>query len=125
MPKYKAIGSVYNVQEKMTEENGLHGEWDDYPDWYEYEMLLYGPKGEVVDEWDSLTETYNGMQKLTLAEAKKSAKRVEDDVARGNVTTWFSRAPAGADGKPRAKKPTAKRKSGKRSGSPTSVRGIR
>ena len=126
MAKYKAVGEVYNVRERMSEENGLSGEWDDNPDWYEYEMFLYDPKGEIVDSWDSLSETYNGMQKLTESEAKKSAKRVEDDVAKGNVSTWFSHAPAGADSKPRAKKSSAKRKSTKRlSSTPTSIRGMR
>ena len=125
MAKYKAAGEVYNVQERMSGENGISGEWDDNPNWYEYEMFLYGPKGEIVDSWDSLSETYNGMQQLTEADAKKAAKRIEDDVAKGNVTTWFSHVPASADGKPKAKKSPTKSKSGRRSSAPTSVRGMR
>ena len=91
--KLRAIGEVYNVRERMTEEAGVHGSWDDYPDWYEYEMFLYGPNGEIVDEWDSLSETYNGVQRLSRETAERAVKEIVDDVAAGKVEHWFSHVP--------------------------------
>ncbi len=95
MKKQKLIahGEVYNVREEMTDENGVHGEWDDYPDWYEYKMFLVAPGGEIISEWDSLTETYNGMQKLTRADCEKSVKEIVKDVKAGKISHWFSHVP--------------------------------
>ncbi len=105
-----AHGEVYNVRERMSEENGIPGEWDDYPDWYEYEMFLIEPNGDIVSEWDSLTETYNGVQRLTEAEARKSVKEIVDDVKAGKASHWFTNIRETAKStKPKSRKSTRRK----------------
>ena len=90
--KLRAFGEVYNVQERMTDA-GIHGSWDDYPDWYEYDMFLLDSDGDIVDSWDSLVETYNGVQRLSKETAESAVKEIVDDVAAGKVEHWFSNVP--------------------------------
>lgn len=81
-------GEVYNVKEAY--EDGLNN-YDDAPaDWYEYEVSLHDDKGNVIDSWNSLEETYNGMQQLTEEEAERALKEIKGDCEKGNYSNWFS-----------------------------------
>lgn len=122
----RAFGEVYNVRERMAEENDIEGEWDDYPDWYEYEMFLMDTDGDIIDSWDSLSETYNGVQKLDEQTANDSVRRIVKDVEAGNAESWFSNVPEQRP-EPVTRRRVAKaRRSRSRSSSqPTSMRGVR
>ena len=56
-------------------------------------MFLLDLDGNIVDEWDSLVETYNGVQRLDKETAENAVKVIEDDVAAGKVSHWFSNVP--------------------------------
>lgn len=86
---YQAIARVYNVC-KAYEENGIpidHNK-NNCDDWFEYEIVLMRD-GKVVDVFDSLSETYNGVQKLSYKDAINAAKEILDDVREGNIREWF------------------------------------
>ena len=67
---------VYNVKKKMIDQ-GIDAEHVD-PEWFEYEVFLM-KNGEIVDAWDSLSETYDGQRKLTQEDAQKAAQDVQSD----------------------------------------------
>jgi hypothetical protein len=71
---YRVDGEIYRVADVMA---------TDDPDWYEYTVTLFHG-AEVVASWDSLTETYNGLQRLTKEKAEKALQDVIDHVAAGN-----------------------------------------
>jgi hypothetical protein len=65
---------------------------DDDPDWWEYRVHLWDrDTDELVDEWDSLCETYNGVpgQRLSFEEAERAVERIRDSVTDGNAADWF------------------------------------
>jgi len=64
---------------------------EELPDWwYEYTVKLLNDEGNVVDEWDSLVECYNGAQRLTMEEAEKAIEEIRRDVEeRGCPERWF------------------------------------
>lgn len=74
--KYKVSYEVYNVKERL-EESGLPDKYtvDIDSSWYEYEVFLLDSSSEIVAEWDSYTETYNGIQQLTKEQAEKGGLR--------------------------------------------------
>lgn len=83
MTEYDATGTVYQVAEHIP------GEEDE--DWYEYRVFLF--RGEtLVDEWDSLAETYNGVkgQRLDYREAQAAVEEVIEGVQEGNAENWFN-----------------------------------
>ena len=85
--KYRATFAVYNVAERM-EENGVDIHRDD-PSWFEYEVdLLCGHCGEHVSSFDSLHETYNGVQRLSKAEAERAARELVGEVEGGDVSAF-------------------------------------
>jgi len=60
--------------------------------WYEYRVKLY-LNDELIDEWDSIIETYNGVkaQRLTQKSAKRSAQQVVSAVEDGGeVEEYFT-----------------------------------
>jgi hypothetical protein len=64
-------GFAYNVRERVGEAVGLGGAGcliD--PDHWEYEIVELGTRGV----WDSLFETYNGVQRLSEDEAEEWAR---------------------------------------------------
>ena len=110
--KYIFDGEVYNVKERMYEAGVPMSEADENPDWYEYNATLLNRKtGQLVDEWDSLSETYNGVQRLTKAKAEASVAEIAKDVKSGHADKWFIRAEAenfGASSKPKKTKKAGK-----------------
>lgn len=84
-----ALGEVYNVREDY-EEVGMPV--DNVPEtWYEYRMQVMNKKtGRIVAEWDSLLETYDGHNKLSLKQAKNSMNEILTDVnKKGKFNYWF------------------------------------
>ena len=76
--KITISGEVYNVKERL-QNDGLPCETID-PDWYEYEVYKLNSKGEVIDSWDSGTETYfEGAHQLTQEEAEDSLQKAIRD----------------------------------------------
>ena len=90
---YVADGEVYNVRE-FYKENGLEQDIIQRTpkDWYEYRVWLIDRKGEeIISEWDSLFETYDGANKLTYDEATKSLTKILEDVNEEcKYEDWFS-----------------------------------
>jgi hypothetical protein len=91
-PVFTVTGGPYSVNKRNMEAHRAIFILD--KDWYEYEAsLVCASCGIVVDEWDSLSETYNGMQRLTKKEATASFREIRKDIAKGGgPTDWFSRA---------------------------------
>lgn len=59
-------------------------------DWYEYQVKLVDVEsGEVVDEYDSLTETYNKDDGLTEETAQEAVDEIREDVEAGLEFYWF------------------------------------
>ena len=74
--KYTVAYEVYNVKERY-EENGI--DTTNTPsDWFEYEMDLY-KNGKLIESWDSLSDTYDGIHKLTRESATKAAEDIVKD----------------------------------------------
>ena len=78
-----ANGRVYQVQDEHR--NYTHGE-----DWHEYTAYLICDCGHCVDEWDSYTETYNGIQWLDKKTAGEALAEVQEAVKNGEAAEWFS-----------------------------------
>jgi len=74
---------VYQVSERI--------ESVDDEDWYEYIVSLYDDQQNLLDEWNSRRETYNGVksQRLTKKKAEEAAQEIKDDVAAGEASAWF------------------------------------
>lgn len=85
--EFHVEGQVYQVQDMLGED------YTDDEDWYEYRVQLVNQGGEIVDEWDSLGETYNGVpgQRLSKDKAEESLQEIRQDVRKGNADMWFSR----------------------------------
>lgn len=56
---------------------------------FEYRVWLLEGR-EVVAEWNSLTETYEGGRHLAYEECKASIQEIKDDVAEGKAEEWFT-----------------------------------
>lgn len=57
---------------------------------YEYRVKLLNEENhEVVDDWDSLHECFNGSGHLTEANAKATIQNIKDDVQDGKAHLWF------------------------------------
>ena len=122
--RFTVDAEVYNVAARMADSGGPG--YDDNPDWWEYEVRLLDSDGDVVDEWDSLSETYNGVQQLTQSNAKKAVAEIAADVKAGKASLWFSRVPAQAPSRAVTKKPRAKSKSKSRTAARgTTLGGVR
>lgn len=80
--KYKLYSEVYSVRERYDP--------DAPPEWYEYEVALLDSDGDIVDEWDSYSETYNGIQKLDRAGCKAAIAEIRKAVKAGNWADWFT-----------------------------------
>ena len=61
-------GEIYRVSDEIP------GETDQT--WYEYRVWETDGTGLIVREFDSLVETYNGMQKLTKNEAIEAMNEI-------------------------------------------------
>lgn len=59
--------------------------------WYEYRVRLLDDENCVIDEWDSLFETYNGVkgQRLRREAARNAVREIRDDVENGEADSWF------------------------------------
>lgn len=81
-------GCVYQVR-AMQKKHGIASTAP--PDWYEYKVALLDKNGEVIDMWDSIEETYNGVQKLTKQEAIDAVKDIIRDCKEDvhNCKGWF------------------------------------
>lgn len=87
---YHAYGQVYNVRERQLEQFGEA--LTDDPSWFEYEVFLENENGEVIDEWDSIIETYNGVkgQRLSEKKAQEAIDEIMEDVNENNeADMWF------------------------------------
>ena len=78
-----ATGEVYQVQEAKGDT--AHGET-----WHEYTASLVCDCGQVIDEWDSYTETYNGIQWLDRKSAGDALAQIQAAVKAGDADNWFS-----------------------------------
>jgi len=58
--------------------------------WYEYKVKLLNRKGEILDEWDSINECYEGFQRLTFKDCQQAIKTIKADVANGKANEWFT-----------------------------------
>lgn len=89
MSEYTVEYDVYRVADRR--------DVDVTPAWFEYEVTLIGPDGDVVDRWDSYTETYNGIPKQRLDEdtARRSAERIKSDIEETDTdpSAWFNTEP--------------------------------
>lgn len=57
---------------------------------YEYRVkLLNEDTAEVIDEWDSLYECYNGSGHISKENAKATIKQIQSDVSDGDANVWF------------------------------------
>jgi len=74
---------VYQVSERI--------ESVDDEDWYEYIVSLYDDQQNLLDEWNSRLETYNGIkgQRLTKKKAEEAVEEIKEDVAAGEAPAWF------------------------------------
>ena len=74
---------VYQVSERI--------ESVEDEEWYEYIVSLYEDQQNLLDEWNSRRETYNGIkgQRLTKKKAEEAVEEIEDDVAAGEAPSWF------------------------------------
>lgn len=88
MSKYTANGEIYSVLAEC-EDNGYY---DASLNWYEYRAYLCNEKGQIVDSFNSLFETYNGVQRLTKAEAQLALDDIVNDCNNGLASDWFSLA---------------------------------
>lgn len=77
---------------------------DAYPnapdDWFEYQVeLVCSDCGALIDTFDSLFETYNGMQnqRLTKEEAEKAANGIAEDFHREGPEGIFTTTKCGCD----------------------------
>ena len=75
--RYGFDSEIYRVSER------------DDPEWHEYIVRLLDSRGQIVDEWNSLSETYNG-QRLTKAECERAVVEIKADVAADNAKAWFT-----------------------------------
>jgi hypothetical protein len=86
----KVIGYSYNVREYYEDATGDPKLYGDAPEWwFEYRVTLIDANGAELSEWDSLTETYNGVQRLTQEDCQKAIQNIQDEVAAGKVADWF------------------------------------
>ena len=77
-------------QEILRAETTVYRIEPDNDDWYEYICELY--RGyNLIDRWDSLHETYNGVegQRLSFDEAREAAQEIRESVNNGDVEDWF------------------------------------
>lgn len=74
---------VYQVSERI--------ESVEDSDWHEYIVALYDDQQNILDEWNSRLETYNGMkdQRLSYEQALEAAQEIKEDVAGGEAPEWF------------------------------------
>jgi len=82
-PNLTVKANVYQVAQKL--------ERCDDTDWYEYKVELWNGE-DLVDEWDSRLETYNGQegQRLSKQAAEAASKAVINEVAEhGGNTNYF------------------------------------
>lgn len=83
-------GEIYNVREFFKKQLGEEACQAIPSDWYEYRVTLLGPKGEIIDEYDSLIESYNGFQTLSRDDASDSLKEIIEDCLKGKIENWFN-----------------------------------
>lgn len=59
--------------------------------WYEYRVRLLDDENCTIDRWDSLFETYNGVegQRLSKSESEAAVEEIKQDVKCGNADEWF------------------------------------
>ena len=64
----------------------------DDPSWFEYRVMLLDEDGDIVDEWNSLDETYNGAisRRLTEEGALAAIEEIRTAVKAGCAADWFS-----------------------------------
>ena len=58
-------------------------------DWWEYNVTLW-ENGKFITGWDSMYETYDGLHKLTKAEAIVAIVEIIEDVKNGKASDWFT-----------------------------------
>lgn len=77
---YRVYGKVYNVAKEQKEQFGESITNDE--SWFEYRVFLENSKGEIVDSWNSLNETYNGVkgQRLSKEKAKSAIDEIKTDI---------------------------------------------
>lgn len=97
--KYTVDGEVYRVIDWLTECGLAPDEFDGVDagaKWFEYRLWLNDSRGNTVDEWDSLPETYNGMinQRLTKRGAERALASALADVRNeaAPLSDWFTLA---------------------------------
>ena len=90
--RYTVRCEPYNLLEYFGDdwhESGLSEKPPD--DAWEYTATLFDENGNDVDTFDSFPEGYSGSgQFITLAQAEKSCREIERDVAAGNASRWFT-----------------------------------
>lgn len=79
----KLNSKIYQVVEEV---NGVLDE-----SWYEYRVRLVDDHNVLIDEFDSLTETYNERkaQRLSKQQAVDEVGEIAEDVLYGNADNWF------------------------------------
>jgi hypothetical protein len=83
MTQGEAEGEVYQVCREYPDLEGG-------PEWYEY-RVWYIVEGKIIAYWDSLQETYNGMQQLNRQEAETALAEILEEVNVQGVdpAVWF------------------------------------
>jgi hypothetical protein len=69
-------GEMYSVRNHYLDSGVAKPFTDDYAGWYEYRIYQVNSNGQIVKEWDSLYETYNGCQRLDKKQAKEALKDI-------------------------------------------------
>lgn len=91
---YTVAGWPYRVRDHYRD-SGIPG-WKEVPaKWWEYRVTLLR-NGRTVTQWDSLVETYNGMQQLTYNQCRSSIAEIKRDVERGKIEDWFGKGAWGS-----------------------------